>query len=116
MPLLPLKCCELGSIPQLFFLPFFSLLDLYFSLSNSLKVCHGVFKDSKSNVIHGLQLLYKEGEQMVIVTWVFRPNTPLMHYESKRLPSVTNLDDACKEVGEKKLVFGGSVNTSCNQK
>lgn len=53
-------------------------------------------KDSQSNATHGLPLLCKEGEQMVTMTHVLCPNTPVMHYESKHLPSVTNLNDAYK--------------------
>jgi hypothetical protein len=56
-----------------------------------------VSKDSQSNATHGLPLLCKlEGKQMVTMTHVLCPSTPVMHYESKHLPSVTNLNDACK--------------------
>ncbi len=57
-----------------------------------------VSKDSRSSATLGLPLFCKEGEYMVIVTWVLRPDTPIMHYESKHLPSVTNLNDVCKDV------------------
>jgi hypothetical protein len=56
-----------------------------------------VSKDSRSSATHGLPLLCKKGKHMVTMTWVLRPNTLVMRYESKHLPSVTNLDDVCKD-------------------
>jgi hypothetical protein len=40
--LLPLKCCELGSVPQLFFLPLFSPLDSQLNPSMNLGVRQGL--------------------------------------------------------------------------
>jgi len=37
------------------------------------------------------------------LAWVLRLSTLVMPYESKCLPSVINLDYACKEVGSKKI-------------
>jgi hypothetical protein len=49
---LPPKCCELRSVPQLFFLSLFSPLDLQLNPSRSLGVCHNAFHNrSKIHVV-----------------------------------------------------------------
>jgi hypothetical protein len=40
---------------------------------------------------------------MVKVTQVLCPSTPVMRYESKHLPSLRNLVDACKVDGVEKI-------------
>jgi hypothetical protein len=60
------------------------------------EVVVGVCKGSQSKSRLELLTLCGEGEQMVQVTRVLYPSTPVMQYESRHNPLVTTLEDACK--------------------
>jgi len=60
------------------------------------EVVVGVCKGSRSKSRLELLALCGEGEQMVQVTQVLHPSTPVMQYESRRNLLITTLEDACK--------------------